>query len=263
MYSDVSDDISHDSVEKVATRFHDKEADYNFSDDKGIDISMRYRANLSISTADLYNMIQTEEDSGREVICVILDYIKRINSPKDWNGDERLRLSYVAQELKSLAEYFQIPVITAQQVNREGNAIVDAATRENKEDVLKFVGSANIGSAWAIAEESDWLAIINREIQRSTGKMFLTIKRAKLRGKDTSSTEYFNHPFTNDKNIRLVCDLDSPFSASIRSLATDLKTSRSNDRFENDHARPVIDPSLGGAAKSSQVLQRIGMEGFR
>ena len=255
--------MSHDDIDKVYETFEGRDAGYTFTEENGIDISFRYRANLSISTADLYNMIQTEEDSGREVICVILDYIKRINSPKDWNGDERVRLSYVAQELKALAEYFEIPVITAQQINREGNAIVDAATREDKEDVLRFVGSANIGSAWAIAEESDWLAIINREIQKSTGKMYLTVKRAKLRGKDIGGTEYFNHPFTNQKNIRLVADINDPFSASIRSLATDLRTARTSDQFENDHARPVVDPNLEGKAKASKVLQSLSLDEFQ
>ena len=258
MYSDVSDDLSTSTPESVIKTLKEK-GGYQFTDHSGIDIDFAYRANLSITTADLYNMVQTLEDNGKDVICLILDYIKRIDSPKESRGDERVRLAYVAQELKSLALFFEIPVITAQQVNREGNSIVDAAMRENKEDVLRFVGSGNIGSCWAIAEESDWIGMINREKQKSSGKMFLTVKRVKLRGKeDAIRVDYFNHPFTNDKNIRLETDVDKPFPVSVRSLATDLVSEPNNDPFENSR-RPNVEMPKSAAEKSSAVLKCVGI----
>lgn len=275
MYSDENADIATDPYEKVVEVLH-KEAGYTFGasfiDKDGNDISKEnakkhisihfvYKANLSITTGDLYTMIQSLEDQGKEVICVILDYIKRIDSVNDWYGDERIRLANVAQELKSLAEYFQIPVITAQQVNREGNAIVDAAMRENKQDVLQFVGSANIGSSWAIAEESDWMAILNRERQKGTNQLYLTVKRVKIRGKsDPKALDYFNHPFTNEKCIRLEMDYDKPFSVSKRSLASTLEAVSTDDPFENDHSRPSIHDIKDPRKKAKLAMQKAGLE---
>lgn len=276
MYSDEKADMSVDSWEKVKETLQ-KEGDFLFGevffDENGNDISKQmlnsrisiqfvYKSNLSISTGDLYTLIQSQEDQGKEVICLILDYIKRIDSVNDWFGDERIRLGNVAQELKALAEYFQIPVITAQQVNREGNAIVDAAMRENKQDVLQFVGSSNIGSSWAIAEESDWMAIINRERQKTTDQLFLTLKRVKIRGKsDKKSVDYFNHPFTNNKCMRLAIDADKPFSYSVRSLASTLEYAPNNDPFESDHSnRPSIHDIKDPKTKSQLALKETGLD---
>lgn len=278
MYSDDTANMSTDSYEKVVKILHD-EGGYQFGetilddhgneidpkdDKKFISIQFVYKANLSISTGDLYTMIQSQEDQGKEVICLILDYIKRIDSVNDWFGDERIRLGNVAQELKSLAEYFQIPVITAQQVNREGNAIVDAAMRENKQDVLQFVGSANIGSSWAIAEESDWMAILNRERQKNTNQLYLTIKRVKIRGKsDAKALDYFNHPFTNEKCIRLAMDYDKPFSLSKRSLASTLESVSTDDPFESDHSsRPSIHDLKDPKKKTQLAMQQAGLQEF-
>lgn len=276
MYSDENANMSVDSYEKVLETLRN-EGNYQFGevflDENGNDISKDvlnshislqfvYKANLSITTGDLYTMIQAQEDQGKEVICLILDYIKRIDSVNDWFGDERIRLGNVAQELKALAEYFQIPVITAQQVNREGNAIVDAAMRENKQDVLQFVGSSNIGSSWAIAEESDWMAIINRERQKATDQLFLTLKRVKIRGKsDKNAVDYFNHPFTNGKCIRLAMDYDKPFSYSIRSLSSTLESAPNDDPFEADHSnRPRIHDIKDPKKKSQLALKETGLE---
>ena len=182
MYSDLDDSISGSDTDHVIDLMQNK-ADFMFNANHGIDIDFVYRQNLEISTADLYNIIQELNDRGKEVICVVLDYIKRIDSVHDSHGDERTRLSFVSKELKSLAQYFEIPVITAMQINREGNSIVDAAMREDKADLARFVGSSNIANCWDLVEDSDWMAVINIEMRKSDQKLFLTIKRVKIRGK--------------------------------------------------------------------------------
>lgn len=147
MYSDLDDSLAGSDTDHVVEVIR-KNADFQFDENHGIDIDFVYRQNLEINTAHLYNIIQELNDNGKEVIAVILDYIKRIDSVHDSHGDERTRLSYVAKELKSLAQYFEIPVITAMQINREGNSIVDAAMREDKADLARFVGSSNIANCW-------------------------------------------------------------------------------------------------------------------
>ena len=102
---------------------------------------------------------------------------------------------------------------------------MDAAMRDSKQDVARFVGSSSIGNAWDIIEDSDWVCLINLELQKSTQRLFLTFKRLKIRGKKIPmASDYFNHPFTNAKNIRLEPDVNKESTISIMSLANDLES---------------------------------------
>ena len=230
MYSDESADIRSVDPDDVIETLK-KEGDISFSSNtmNNIDINFRYAGNLEINTAEIYAMVADLNSKGYETICIILDYIKRIDSAHPSNGDERIRMSYVAKELKSIAQYFQIPVITAMQLNRAGNNIIDSGMQEGKTDLARFVGSSSVGNAWDIIEDSDWVALINLELRKSTQQLFLTFKRLKIRGKKVSPIEYFNHPFVNSKNIRLAPDIDLDKSLSVISLSTDLESFDDNE----------------------------------
>lgn len=225
MYSDLTSELRENTTENIITTL---KTEGNFSigkDGEGIDLLFRYAGNLEISTADLYAMINDARNKGLQPIALVLDYIKRIDSVHPSNGDERIRMSFVGKELKTIAQRFQIPVITAMQLNREGNSIIDTAVRDSKSDVARFVGSSSIGNAWDIIEDSDWVCLINLELQKSTGRLFLTFKRLKIRGKKIPlASDYFNHPFTNMKNIRLEPDVNKPQPISIASLSNDLES---------------------------------------
>lgn len=143
MYSS-GEDIKDMSVEDVAQVLREK-GHFEFTDEDGIDIEMRYYSDLEIATSNIYTLIQELADCGKKVIAVVLDYILKINSAKEHYGDERLRISYAGRELKALAQYFDIPVITAMQINREGNNILESAMQENKEDIGRFIGAAFVG----------------------------------------------------------------------------------------------------------------------
>ena len=262
MYSDVEDDLVQKSTEDVIRTLREQ-GHFTFTETEGIDIEIRYYANLEINTADLYSIIQELADQGKSTICLILDYISRIRSVADNYGDERLRMSYAAKELKSLAQYFEIPVITAMQINREGNSIIDAAMRDNKQDVAQFIGASSVGNCWNIIEESDWVGLINPELQKSTGRLFLTFKRLKIRGKkDPFAVDYFNHPFVNEKNIRLDTDVDKEKPLSIMSLSNDLQ-SISDKELENiSKSRPKVSLSSSENTNGKSVLNAIDLSGI-
>ena len=245
---------------KIMQTLHD-EGGFAYPDEPGIDIVYRYAQDLSISTDDLYRYMQEYEDQGIEIICVVLDYIKRINSSKPWK-EERDRLSNVSKELKSFAEFFQIPVITAQQTNREGNSIIDAAIQEDKSDIARFIGASQIGSCWPIMEDSDWVSIINRELRKSDQKLYLTFKRVKFRGKtDARVADYFNMPFVDERFIRLETDVDKPVSLAIRSLASDLDTDVGFTESRTQE-RPKIGQDGKLKPKSAdEVLKVVGYKG--
>lgn len=75
-------------------------------------------------------------------------------------------------------------------------------------------------------ENSDWCCIINPEVKQSTDELYLTFKLLKRRYRSTEdnhklrSLTYFNHPFENGNEIRLVDDVELPNSLSLESLAT-------------------------------------------
>ena len=260
MYSDVEDDLSTTTPEDVINILR-QNGEFIFTDTQGIDIDIRYFTNLEINTSNLYTIVQELADKNKKVICLILDYLKRIDSVHNHGGDERLRLSYTSQELKSLAQILEIPVITAMQINREGNSTIDAAMRENKQDVARFVGSSSVGSAWNIIEESDWVCLINPEMQLSSNQLFLTFKQLKMRGKkDPVAVDYFNHPFENGKNIKLQCDVMLERPLSIMSLSNDLQTVDDKE-FERKPERPRV-VSSSDTSKNNNILKSISLDGL-
>ena len=264
MYCETNGNMRDDDTQQVIDALR-KNGGYEFTATSGIDIFMKYAGNLEINTGEIHVYIKELREKGYMPICIILDYIKRIDSVHNSNGDERVRMSFVAKELKSIAQYYEIPMITAMQLNREGNSIIDAAMRESKQDVARFVGSSSIGNAWDIIEDSDWVCLINPEIQISTGMKFLTFKRLKIRGKSETTEngatpiDYFNHPFEIDRGIRLQSDVDKEHSVSVMSLATDLESieDRENDFKELPKKRPSLDDIKKQSA--GKVLSNLGV----
>ncbi len=260
MYSEVNDEL-YDKTPEDVIEILQKNGKFMFNDYTGIDIELRYFANLEINTSQIYTIIKELEDAGKQVICVLLDYIKRIESTHDNAGDERTRISYASKELKSLAQFFEIPVITAMQINREGNSIIDAAMRDNKQDVAQFIGTSSVGVCWDLIEESDWVGLINLELQKSTNSLFLTFKRLKIRGKkDPISVDYFNHPFVNEKNIRLAVDVDKDKPVSVISLASDLESIAEKELKDGSVLRPKV--AKVNTSTSNSVLKSIEMTGL-
>lgn len=264
MYNNTGREITEMDVNEVANILRE-EGHFEFSSEDGIDIEMRYYSDLEIATSDLYTLIRELADSGKEVIALVLDYILKIDSQKEHYGDERLRISYAGRELKALAQNFDIPVITAMQINREGNGILDSAMQENKEDIGRFIGSSYVGQCWDLIQESDFVCFVNLEMQKSTGKWFVSFKRTKIRGKkDPMAVDYFNHPFVNNNGIRLEPDVNQPEPVSVISLASDLVSiddTQTEGNGTSARVRPQIN-QIAGAGKKSNVLQDIDMAGL-
>lgn len=264
MYNPTGKDIKELTPEEVAEILR-TEGRFKFDTEDGIDIEMRYYSDLEISTAHIYTLIQELADRGKKVIAVVLDYILKIDSAKEHYGDERLRLSFAGRELKALAQYFDIPVITAMQINREGNGILDAAMQENKEDIGRFIGTSFVGTCWDLIQESDWVCFINLEMQKSTGKWFLSFKRLKIRGKkDPTSVDYFNHPFVNNNGIRLEPDVNKPEPVSVVSLASDLVSVDDSVKVPENTARlrPAVTTATSTNKGNNPVLNEITINGL-
>lgn len=200
--------------------------------DKGeIDIMLRFYANHEISTDDLYGIIEDIEDDNREVIALVVDYIKRIR-PANYSPDERIQLKNASNELKDLANRLQIPVITAQQINRAGNNAVDEAIKSGKADIVNSVGSTDVGISWELIENSDWVGIIMSTTLFSNGKNYLSIKNPKCRMKRKTNITSISHPYVEGSTIRLIDDVNMEESLSVESLSNIVQTKKKKERNE-------------------------------
>ena len=99
----------------------------------------------------------------------------------------------------------------------------DSALMANKEDLARFMGRGNVGSAFEVIENSDVVIIINIEKKKNTNNYYLTFKRVKIRYRDTYELSYFNHPFEVGNRIRLIDDIYLEHSLSEESLSTDFE----------------------------------------
>lgn len=219
-----NDDIRNYTTKQVIKKFK-KVGNLELTDKNNIDIIIKEYKNREIDTNDLYSIINDLGDDGIEVICLIIDYMKRIR-PFEPAKEERLELKNITNELKEVAKFFDIPVITAQQLNRSGASVIDAALQAKKEDVTRLVGRDSIAGAWEIQENSDFTCIINPETQMDTGILHMIFKMLKRRYRSSESNtklrrlEYFAHPFEDGSEIRLKDDFDLNKSLSLESLST-------------------------------------------
>ena len=218
------DDIRNYSPKQVKKML--KRDGLTITDKDNIDIIIKYYPNRSIDTNDLYGIIQDLDDEGVEVVALILDYLKRIK-PAEKGQNEKEELKNITNELKDLATYWDIPVISAQQLNRTASAIVDAAIQAKKSDVTKLVGRDGVAGAWEIIENSDVVIIINREKKLGSDEVYMTFKLLKRRYRSSDNDDklrkldYFNHPYAKGSTIRLVDDVELEESISLTSLSSE------------------------------------------
>ena len=262
MYNPTQKEIKELSVEEVAEILRDN-GKFVFTSEDGIDIEMRYYSDLEINCSDIRVLIHDLRNQGKKVIALILDYILKLDSIKEHYGDEKTRLSYAGRELRSVAQEFDIPVITAMQLNREGNGILESSMQENKEDIGRFIGNQYVGQCWDLIQEATWVCFVNLEMQKSTGKWFLSFKRTKIRGKkDLTAADYFNHPFSNDNGIRLEPDVNKPEPISVISLASDLVNIDDSNMEYNGKKRPKVSDVVNQGRKAIKKFEEISLDGL-
>ena len=233
--------VESEDIEKYTANYVvDKLKKLDIINNSDMELILAYRPNRSITTEDIRTMIDQLDEEGKEVVLLAFDYIKRIR-PAEAASSEKEELKHVTDELRQIAVDYHIPVVTAHQMNRSGVATVNAAMRESKADLGKFLGSENVGTAWEVMENADFTLILNIE-RRSDGKLFLTFKRVKTRYKPQSNLDYFNQPFEEGNDFKLLDDimLDEPLG--VVSLSADLE-GVDVDEMMNKRGRRTLDTS--------------------
>lgn len=223
---------------------HDKE-----ENELNIEIVVQYYPYRSISTDDLYTIINDLRDENLEVCILVFDYVKRIRPAtpvKD--GIVKMELNRVINELKALSVLQDIPVVTAHQMNRAAAATVDAAVKQGKGDVNKLVGRENVGDAYELIESSDWAAVVNIEYKPQTDDRYMTInvvKRRRIDAADSSMAKYtyLAHPFAKNNGLRLLNDLGTDKVLSLQSLSSDIDMIGAAKEITNAIPRLRIEPT--------------------
>ena len=201
-----------------------------------IGILFAYRPNMSITTADIRDMIDEIESTGKEVIMLSFDYIKRI-LPQQRARDEKEMLKNVTNELRQIAIDYQIPVVSAHQFNRNGLSVVNNAMREGKADLAKFLGGDNVGSAYEVMENPDMSIALNLERKKDNQLLYLTFYRLKERYRPSTKLNYFNQPFQKDNEFQLQDDILKSKPLGIISLDTNMEGADADMLFNTGRGR--------------------------
>lgn len=122
------------------------------NDDNSINFIFRYFEDKEIGVSDIDDMIDDYAKNGIKIICVVQDYIEKLQ-PKNKYNELRTALGGVVTEMSELAKKRKIPFISAAQLNRMASSIVDNAVANNKTNTTKLLGRQNIS-------ESNWLDYI-------------------------------------------------------------------------------------------------------
>jgi hypothetical protein len=158
----------------------------------------KYRQSRSISTLDIEGMIQDLYLQGYEVIMVVQDYIKRMKAIENFRDQRHLELGAIVDEFSALAKRHNIPFVTGMQLNREAYSKFDAAIKSGKLDAVKEIGTSNVGESINVYENADCVIFQGRVVSEATENLYLTMRRAKMRGKRKNGLDFFAQPFARD-----------------------------------------------------------------
>lgn len=180
-------------------------------DSNGINIVFKFFSDREIGVTDIDRMIADYEKDGIHIVAVVQDYIEKLN-PKFKFTELRHALGSIATELSELAKKYNIPVISAAQLNRTASSTIDNAIANNKKNTTKLLGKQNVSESWDMMKNVDAAVIINREVDDRSGseKEYLGFKLEKYRGKPSDDKIFlFLHPFDEHNGILLTPDIDT------------------------------------------------------
>lgn len=185
-----------DMTSKEETRIKWEKA-YN-STGSMINVAYIYAETNTVKVSDMRRTVRSLNESGYKVICVIADYLELIRAEdEDIRLENRLKLGYISNQLHVLAVTEDIPVITAQQMNRAAEAAISDLRQKGQSNIIDQIGSMQyIGESYAIEKPADFSAYIGTERSIYDNQLYLTMKRGKCRYRRTDLS-YFVQELQN------------------------------------------------------------------
>jgi hypothetical protein len=189
-----SGDITDYSLDEVMNKLRN-EGELRLDSSDPINILIKYIPTNSVDTSYLYTICDDLEDRGMEVMAMFQDYIGRIRSTQ-YLSDSRLEYGAVTDEFKVFAEFKDIPVITASQLNRDASRHIDEGRKKNKADLVRFIGRSNISESMLVLNNIDAGFVIAPEVTENNER-YLGIQRIKIRYR-ASDREYIYLPYVGN-----------------------------------------------------------------
>lgn len=185
---------------------------YTPDDPTSPELVMIYKPPKSICVDDIKAMLDDLGKEGKECVFLIIDYLKRIrpNVPNK-NGEIRIDLGNITDDLCALAKARDIPVLTAMQLNRDAfKEYEQADDLASKTKAVYQMGASNVGESIDIVQNADYAFIINRTVVQNRNEAgdlestdrILTVKLVACRGKQPDIMQ-FSHPFADNNDLRL------------------------------------------------------------
>jgi len=177
-----------------------------------IKLAIKYSESRTMSTNDIEDVILELGNNGYEVVVVAVDYILRA-LPNDKRlastGSPYDVLGIIGTELNNLSKRLMVPIITASQLNRNGELAIEEGVKKNKVGLVELLGRSYVGDSKKLLDDFDDVYIIQPEsnpIDIST--KYLGIKHAKGRGRRSdNAVPVFYVPFDGNK-FRLQEDVE-------------------------------------------------------
>ena len=219
------------------------------ADELDIDIEFRYYGNMDIGVPDMRGIVEELDNSGREVILIIQDYIERLRPPI-MSVDKRMQLIDVSNQMHDMAIELDIPIVTASQLNRSGVSTIEEMRQSQKSDIGQHVGMRDISESFGMLKNFDANIAIVIEVDPKEERFYLSFRSLKYRGDDSEAIGYFLQPFVGKySKIQLMEDINLEHPVFRRSLLDEndleLKDERSRlQKLERDHKTGLVDMSV-------------------
>ena len=210
-----------------------------------------YRKKGQLNTLELDSILTDIEQGGEyEIKMVVHDYLKRIQ-PANPKNDLRIDLGEVTNDFSNIAKERRIPIVTANQLNREAYKVIESGNTDFmnkkkdtsvKKDLGRGINLSMQSESSQISENVDSIFAIVREHSELLDQEFLAFTDLKQRfhkGKRTKASSYFAHPFEKNNSMRLVEDIDMNESVSLESISGAI-SQFSNNGYSADYEEDTL-----------------------
>lgn len=202
-----------------------------------------YHKNKTLNANDIELIIDNLEQQNYEVKLLAVDYVKRLK-PNEHTQDLRIALGEIVNDLMTLAQSKNIPIVTATQLNREAVGKIEEAAKKSQSNIILDVDSSKIGESGLMLENTSFCFLMYREYSKSTGKRYLTINRVKCRDESQTDQNYFAIPYTSPTSLILEEDYGKKKLNSIINVGDGLADFNPNSNIRTKTTRNLRKDSI-------------------
>lgn len=132
--------------------------------DSNIGLKIMYRPSGSITTDDIYTIIEDAEDEGKEVICFCHDHIKKMRPRIGLTRSERhIELGSISEDFCTIAKVKNLVFLATAHMNRNSLNAIETMKSAGKTGFVKALRTSDIGESLQMSENCDISIVVERE----------------------------------------------------------------------------------------------------